>query len=89
MKRTPLRRVSKKREKENRIYRTLRKQYLSEHPECEMPECRRAATDIHHKNKRGKNLNKVDTWMALCRPCHTLIENNKSWARENNYLADI
>jgi hypothetical protein len=86
MKRSPLRRVSKKHAKELATYRILRLAYISENPICEMQGCHKQATQIHHKAKRGKNLNAIDTWMALCLECHTKIEDNKSWARENNLL---
>jgi uncharacterized protein YlaI len=86
MKRSPLRRCSKKHAKELETYRVLRLSYLSEHQFCEMDGCGNRANQIHHKEKRGKNLNNIDTWMALCPDCHTKIEDNKSWARENNLL---
>jgi len=44
------------------------------------------ATDIHHKERRGKNLNNEETWMPLCRACHQKVESNGKWARENGYL---
>jgi hypothetical protein len=44
------------------------------------------ATDIHHKKGRGKNLCKKESFMAVCRKCHTFIHDNPAWARENNYL---
>jgi hypothetical protein len=91
MKKTPLRRVSKRRAGELREYAKLRKEYLGEHATCEVCEHRKA-TDIHHKGtpggvKRGSNLNNVDTWLAVCRTCHEEIEMNKSWARTKGYLA--
>jgi hypothetical protein len=84
MKRTPLRRCSKKHAKELATYSVLRQAYLSEHPKCHL--CSSFATDIHHTAKRGKNLNNVSTWLGLCRACHTQIENNKTWARAEGYL---
>ena len=86
MKRTPLRRCSKKHAKELATYSILRRSYLSEHPKCEMDGCRNQANQIHHKEKRGKNLNNIDTWMACCLQCHAKIEDNKTWSRANNYL---
>jgi hypothetical protein len=32
------------------------------------------------------NLNKTETWLAVCRACHTRIEEHKGWAREMGYL---
>jgi 5-methylcytosine-specific restriction endonuclease McrA len=102
MKRTPLRRVSKKRAKENRQYSVLSDEYLLENPLCEAgivlmvngieSNCKRCASEIHHKAKRGKNLNNVETWIPVCRPCHNWIENNKRIARELGlleYIQDI
>lgn len=91
MKRTPLRRVSKKRQKDLREYGKLRKEYIAGHPVCEVCGTRKT-TDIHHKGvaggvKRGSNLNNTDTWIGVCRACHTDIEMNKTWAREKGYLA--
>jgi hypothetical protein len=54
------------------------------HPFCEI--CNEPATDIHHKARRGKNLNNEETWMSVCRRCHMKIESNGKWARENGYL---
>jgi hypothetical protein len=87
MKRTPLRKVSKKRQKELREYSKLRKAHLSEHPTCEV--CKeRQATDIHHILARGRGggLNDTGNFLAVCRPCHTLIHEKPSYARENGWL---
>jgi len=90
LKRTPMKKVSTRQAKRLRTYRQLRRLYLDQHPFCEV--CKTAhATDIHHKGdgegpKRGSNTNKVEHWMAVCRPCHDRIENNKSWARSQGYL---
>lgn len=88
MKRSPLRRISKKQQERLRTYYPLRKQYLKDHPTCDL--CDNAATDIHHTKKpRATYLNAVETWMGLCRICHSRIENDKAWARENGYLESI
>lgn len=85
MKRTPLRRVSKKHAAALKTYSKLRKEYLREHPGCEV--CtKNAATDIHHKEGRGPNLNRADTWLAVCRPCHHEIHTRPSKARERGLL---
>ena len=54
------------------------------HHFCEV--CDNPATDIHHKARRGKNLNNTETWMAVCRPCHMKIETHGKWAREQGYI---
>ncbi len=45
-----------------------------------------SSTDVHHKDKRGKNLNEVDTWLSVCRTCHDKIHREPSWAREKGFL---
>jgi hypothetical protein len=86
---TPMRRVSPKRAIERRTYSALRKQYLAEHPWCELIPTLRA-TQIHHKNKcRGARLNDTSEWMAISYAGHRLIEDNKGWARANGYLRDF
>lgn len=53
---------------------------------CECPQdyC---STEIHHREKRGKNYLNTATWMAVCRENHERIEQNKSWARKMGFLA--
>ncbi len=77
-------RVSDKHRKELKEYSKIRYDYFMLNHFCEI--CGEAATDIHHKARRGKNLNNTETWMPVCRPCHMRIESNGKWARENGYL---
>ena len=86
MKRTPLRRVSKRRAGQMVEYSKLRKKLLEEHPICQV--CGATpASDCHHKNGRnGKNYLDYSTFLSVCRLCHRMIEDNKSWARSNSYL---
>lgn len=77
-------RVSDKHRKELKEYSKNRRDYFMLHPFCEV--CGEPATDIHHKARRGKNLNNTETWMSACRQCHIKIESNGKWARENGYL---
>jgi len=80
----PMNRVSDKHRKELKEYSQIRYDYFMLNHFCEI--CGEAATDIHHKARRGKNLNNTETWMPVCRPCHMRIESNGKWARENGYL---
>lgn len=99
MKRTRINPVSNKRAKELALYRRLRTEFLGLNRMCEAgivlsaegvdSKCTKQATEIHHKKKRGKNLNNVDSWLPVCRHCHDWIENNKSQARALNLLANI
>ena len=79
-----LNRVSKKHRAELAVYSGKRKAYLLSNPFCDI--CGVEATDIHHKARRGKNLNNVETWMPVCRQCHQYIESNGKWAREHGYI---
>lgn len=100
LKRKRIRTVSKKRQKENKEYTRLRKEFLVENPLC-LPCLERydmhkhnsgvgrptigAASEVHHKARRGKFLLRVDTWLPVCRQCHKEIEENGEWAREMGY----
>ena len=77
--------VSDKRKVLNKEYSEARKEYFEKvQGNCEA--CGAQATDIHHKSKRGKNLSSQQTFMAVCRNCHTRIHDNPAWARELGYL---
>ena len=86
LKKTPLRRVSKKREKQNKEYYAERKDYLERHPTCTV--CKLSpATDIHHT--RGRFHDRLTDFyhcIGVCRPCHQKIHANPTWAREKGYL---
>lgn len=47
--------------------------------------------DVHHKAKRGKNYLNKETFMAVCRECHIIIENVMSAPdrREQGFLIDV
>lgn len=94
LKRSPLRRVSKGRAKEQATYKTLRIAFLTEHPDCQACETlfpddgKKPATDVHHRAQRhGKLLNDVSQWLATCRTCHDFIHQNGQKAREHGFLA--
>lgn len=57
------------------VYARIRREFLAEHPWCEMPQgCGRPATDVHHRKGRlGPRLLQVEHWTALCRPCHRWV----------------
>ena len=91
MKRTPLRRISTKKRKQNEEYTKLRKAYLEEHPVCKV--CESApSTEIHHMRGRGSRTNDVSTWLSVCRSCHYKIHYGANhgygpkWAREHGFL---
>jgi len=80
----PINKVSKKQQILNREYLKRKEEYLKDHPLCvaRLEGCTRLATDIHHTTGRGVNLLKVETWIGVCRNCHTIIENNPLEAKE-------
>lgn len=75
---------SKKLGQAERIYHVLRKDYLKDHPVCECGRnnCKRKATDIHHKKGRGEYLNDVRYLLAVSRVCHQWIETHPKEAKE-------
>lgn len=80
-----LKALSGSRKAKNADYEKVKAEYFEEkNYQCEI--CNGQGTDLHHKKGRGKNLCKKESFMAVCRKCHTLIHDNPAWARENNYL---
>lgn len=76
---TKIKPLSDKRSKQNKVYLTVRKVYLENHPECEikLDGCTGLSTEIHHTKKRtGELLCDVRYFKATCRNCHTIVENN-------------
>jgi hypothetical protein len=75
--------VSVRHAKELKQYSQARKEHFALNPYCAI--CTLDATDIHHMAKRGKNLCNKDTFLSLCRRCHTRCHDNPAWAKENGY----
>ena len=86
LRRTPLRRVSKKLGAKLRQYRVLAVQFKKDNPTCQVC-CVKPTSDVHHKAGRGRNLLNVATWMPVCRPCHDFIHQHPSFARKQGYLS--
>lgn len=83
--RKPIRKYSKKRAKENRIYGKERKKELQEGDECiaKLPGCKWFASDLHHPSGRvGKKLLEVKKSKKVCRNCHDVIERNPEMAKQ-------
>lgn len=77
--------VSKKRQGEMDTYGKLRDAFLYIKINCEakLVGCTGKATDVHHKAGRvGENYLKIGTWLAVCRNCHSWIEQNPLEAKE-------
>lgn len=87
LRRSPLRKVSKKRQADLRCYHRLRLKFLGDWPKCQVCDCRES-TDIHHKlpKGRGGKLNDITIFLAVCRICHNRIHQEPKWAEENGWL---
>lgn len=83
--RKPIRQVSEKRKSLNAQYSKLRAEFLEKFPQCQVEGCKEAACDVHHRGRRGKNLCRVDLFMAVCRQHHDTIEVNGLWAKSMGY----
>ena len=71
---------SDKRKVEDKQYAKLRREYLKEHPECQIKlfGCTYVATEIHHLESRGIRLNKVESWLSSCPECHKFLHDKLS-----------
>ena len=48
--------------------------------------CKGLATEVHHKKGRiGKLLTEISYFLGVCRECHSKIELEPIWAKENGY----
>lgn len=69
------------------VYRKRKHKFMKANPYCKV--CGKDATDLHHiKGRIGKDLIDVDNFLAVCRGCHTKIEENPKWAKDNGYSKD-
>jgi hypothetical protein len=82
-----IKKISKKKSKEDRQYMELRKKYLMDNPMCHahLHCCSERSTDVHHKKGRGKYYLIIETWISLCRPCHQYIEMNPDFSKEMEF----
>jgi len=82
----PIAKKSKKLIDAEKIYTKERKAYLQAYPYCEVLGCNKESQDIHHRKGRiGALLSDSNYFMAVCRSCHSEIELNPIWAKENGY----
>ena len=85
----PIAKKSKKLIDAEKIYTKERKVYLQAYPYCEVVGCNSESQDIHHRKGRiGALLIDSNYFVAVCRTCHTEIELNPIWAKENGYSLD-
>lgn len=88
-KRKPIKRVSDRQAARNRIWAKVKRDYLKGRLRCERCQKWTNKLDVHHS--RGKNGSlRYDTrfFIAVCRPCHTWIDNNRAEARKLGLLCD-
>lgn len=79
---------SKKRKIENALYVKKRRIFMEHNKTCQaqLSGCTHLATDLHHPRGRlGKLLTDETNFLALCRSCHTFIETNPEFAKEEGY----
>lgn len=75
-----------KQESKEKDYLKIRKEFLKEHPKCEVDKCVKDAKEIHHKKGRtGDLLTDTRYFLAVCSTHHKLIEAKPNWAKENGY----
>ena len=88
MNRSPMRRRSPRMVRLMAGYLRQRETFLLANPECGVCRVNRA-TQIHHRKGRlGALLVDERFWLAVCYPCHGILEANPAWAREQGYSLD-
>lgn len=90
--RSGIRRLSKKRAEELKVYAKERRAYLKRHPLCLSCVLRKMAPqkacDIHHRRGRaGEMLLRQEWWIPVCRQCHHWIGNNIRLAQSLDLIA--
>lgn len=88
-----MRRQSKAREREMRLYYQERTEWLKKHPACQICAVRgmtpAPATETHHiRGRIGKLLRDQRFWCASCRGCREWPHENPREARELGVLAE-
>ena len=81
----PIKKTSKSRQADQRLYEIVRERYLNNNPICEV--CGTTHSDqIHHKKgKIGSLLYNERYFLAVCFPCHRHIEDNPEFAKREGY----
>jgi len=81
---TKIRKLSKKRAKQNREYRKIEILYLIDNPFC--ARCNHPSTQVHHmKGRIGTLLTETRYFLAVCMLCHQWIELHPKEAKELGY----
>lgn len=86
LRRTPIKRVGKKRQSERRIYGKLVHKIINGETLCAVNGCENVATECHHRKGRGIHYIEESSLMPICSFHHRKVHSNPSWAREFGYL---
>lgn len=89
MKKTPLKRMSQKREADYKAYLKERDEFLAKNKFCEMLGigCSIKSQDLHHmKGRTGKLLRDKMWWFPICSRCHRWIHDNMKEARRRGLV---
>lgn len=86
---TVVAKVSEKQEDLNKKFAKAKKEYLREHPFCEanIDGCTKVSIDVHHKAGKASEVLLLDKslFLGVCRHCHSIIEANPSWAKQQGF----
>jgi len=86
----PVKKVSARKAKELDEYAILKKQFLETKNACEirLPGCFLSSYEVHHCSTSDKDFLNTETWLAVCRRCHSRLETEMSAEerREKGYL---
>lgn len=79
---TPIRRVSAKRQAENRQRRKVMDAAFGDAPQCVRPGCNRYADDVHEPLTRGRggSITDPNNMAPLCRTHHDEVQKGPGWA---------
>lgn len=82
----PVKKITDKRAKQNREYLEMREQFLEQYPVCQIQECNRPSTQIHHRaGKTNDLLTNPENFLAICDECHRTITEHSSQAIKDGY----
>lgn len=84
--RAPIRKVSKKRARELRIYNKRTPSWKDENSKCCFPGCECEIVDRHHVIGQGIHMNDERYHIPLCRAHHDLCKSNPKLAMELNLI---
>lgn len=77
LKRKPINKISNSMKEKLKLYRIVRKEYMTEHNICEFPGCSSNNISLHHMAGRcGKLLYDKKYFKSLCIPHHNYVEEN-------------